>query len=62
MVNSLSFDDYHNASPNHLFFIYYLVKGTKKKVLERADQVDQRLKYLAWAGLEVVGIVKKRET
>ena len=35
---------------------------SKISVVERADQVDGRLKYLEWANLEVLSVEKNKET
>lgn len=41
---------------------YVLEDGRKRSVVERADQVDGRLKYLEWANLEVLSVEKNKET
>ena len=52
-----------NKSPATLHYVYYeMPNGEVKKVIERGDMVDDRIKRLGWAGLTIVKIEKKRET
>ena len=55
--------DWNKYGPSSKWTVCYeLSNGRKKTVVERADQVDTRLKYLEWANLRVVSVTKNKET
>ena len=56
-------NDWAKHSKFSMWTVHYMLEdGEKRSVIERADQVDGRLKYLEWSNLEVLSVEKNKET
>ena len=62
-MDTQEWNDRKRYSKFSMWTVRYVLKdGQKRSVVERADQVDTRLKHLEWANLEVLSVEKNKET